>query len=77
MCGIGAAFSSATNIGSKLIETPWPGTYDAVAVGVAYQQSNSMGIEAIHSFGKLEPVVYDVMSRSRCWPTSITPHEKS
>jgi len=42
------------------IETPEPGTYDAIIVGVAHEQFKAMGAEAIHALGTQKHVVYDL-----------------
>jgi UDP-N-acetyl-D-galactosamine dehydrogenase len=42
------------------VENPESGAYDAIVVAVAHHQFKSMGAKAIHAFGKLEHVLYDL-----------------
>jgi UDP-N-acetyl-D-glucosamine/UDP-N-acetyl-D-galactosamine dehydrogenase len=45
--------------GVGLIDTPQPGTYDAVVIAVAHEQFVALG-DGIRAFGKSEHVVYDL-----------------
>jgi UDP-N-acetyl-D-galactosamine dehydrogenase len=42
------------------VETPRPGTYDAIVVAVGHREFKAMGAEGIRAFGKPASVVYDV-----------------
>lgn len=42
------------------ISAPHCGQYDAVILAVAHQQFREMGIDAIHSLGKISHIVYDL-----------------
>lgn len=51
-----------------LIETPQPGTYDAIVLAVAHRQFREYTSEKIRALGVQEMIVYDVKS---AWPRDV------
>jgi UDP-N-acetyl-D-glucosamine/UDP-N-acetyl-D-galactosamine dehydrogenase len=46
--------------GIEVVDTPPPGTYDAVILAVAHRQFSDMGVARLRSFGTANAVLYDV-----------------
>jgi UDP-N-acetyl-D-galactosamine dehydrogenase len=46
--------------GINLLQSPEPGTYDAIVLAVAHHQFKTMGAKAIRALGKPEHVLYDL-----------------
>ncbi len=54
------AAEAAREYGETLLDTPAPGTYDAIVIAVAHERFRALGAEGVRALGKPGAVIYDI-----------------